>query len=150
MTSAVVLIGVGNRWRADDGIGLVVVEEVARHLDARVDVVMCDGEPSRLIDAWARRSLAVVVDATHGTGEAGTINMWDGDVPGGSHRSTGSHALGVGNAIALGAALERLPARLVVVGIEAGVTDHGNTLCPAVAAAVSPAVATVLRIVCSS
>lgn len=147
MTAPVVLIGVGNEWRGDDGVGWRVAETAAQFLDGQVDVALCDGEPARLIDLWSSRALAIVVDATHGGGQPGHVHVWDGDVPGRSRRSAASHALGIDHAIALGAALDRLPSRLVVIGIEAGETGHGDALSPAVAAAVQPAVDTVVELV---
>lgn len=146
MTAPVVVVGVGNPWRGDDGVGWQVAEAVGQLVDDRVEVSACDGEPSRLIDLWSQRDLAIVVDATHGAGEPGTMHVWDGDVPTRSRRPVASHALGIDHAIALGEAMGHLPSRLIVIGIEAGDTTHGTDLSPAVAAAVRPAVDTVVRL----
>jgi hydrogenase maturation protease len=140
MTADVVLIGVGNRWRGDDGVGPAVVEAARQLIDDEVDIVECDGEPSRMIDLWSQRTMAIVVDATHGAGPIGAISVWDGDVPPLPGRETGSHSLGIGHAIALATALDRLPTRLVVIGIEAENTGHCNGLSAAVAASVQPTV----------
>jgi hydrogenase maturation protease len=137
----VVVIGVGNPWRRDDGVGWVVAEAARRRLGNAVDVVESDGEPSRLLDAWAGFDLAVVVDAVCGGAAPGTVHVWadEPDVARASS-STGSHALGVAEAIALGNALDRLPARLIVVGVEAAETTPGHGLSSAVAGAVEEAV----------
>jgi hydrogenase maturation protease len=67
----------------------------------------------------------------------GTIHVWV-DVPGPTRcsSSTGSHALGLADAVALGIALDQLPARLIIVGIEASWTTPGHGLSSAVADAV--------------
>jgi hydrogenase maturation protease len=59
--------------------------------------------------------------------------------------TVGTHALGLAEAIALGRALERLPARLVVVGVEASETDSGHGLSPAVAGAVDEVIDVIER-----
>ena len=137
MTTSVVVIGVGNPWRRDDGVGWAVADAARRRLRPAVTVVESDGEASRLLDAWADHDLAVVVDAVCSGATPGTIHVWDTDaaMPR-SARPAGTHALGLSEAIALGRALERLPARLVVVGVEASETVAGHGLSPAVAGAV--------------
>ncbi|MDP9465107.1 MAG: hydrogenase maturation protease [Actinomycetota bacterium] len=118
-----------------------MVEAAGRRLGPAVELVESDGEPSRLLDAWTGFDLAVAVDAVCSGATPGTVHVWADEPaqPRGS-RSTGSHALGVAEAIALGQALDRLPARLVVVGIEAHETILGHGLSSAVAGAVENAV----------
>jgi hydrogenase maturation protease len=148
LSSRVVLIGVGNPWRGDDGVGRAVVDVAAGRLKPDVEVVEADGEPSRLIDAWTDVDLAVVVDAVRSGAEPGTIHVWrDNSELAHSAPSTGSHALGVADAIALGGALRRLPRTLVVVGVEVGETSAGHGLAAAVAAKLDDAAHTVCRIV---
>ena len=150
---ASVVIGVGNSFRRDDGIGPAVAAEIERQQRPGVRVVISDGEPSGLIEAWSGVDLAIIVDALHGrpgTGHPG------GPVaaPGRVHRVTpaaletsgragSSHGLGLPDAFRLGHALGRLPARAVIVAVEAADTRPGPGLSAAVAAAVADAVAAV-------
>ena len=148
MSLGVTLIGVGNPWRRDDGVGWAVVAAASRRLGQRTAVVETDGEPSRLIDAWTGIDLAVVVDAVTSGAEPGTIHIWrdEADIAGDS-RSGSSHALGIADAIALGRAVQRLPRRLVVVGIEVQETSPGDGLSPPVAANVERAADLIAEIV---
>jgi hydrogenase maturation protease len=148
VTSRAVIIGVGNPWRRDDGIGWAVAEAVGRRLGPTVEVVESDGEPSRLLDAWAGIDVAVVVDAVRGGGAPGKIHVWadDSELPN-APPSTGSHALGLADAVALGRALHRLPKRLIVVGVEAHETTPGRGLSSAVAGAVEEAVDVIATLV---
>ena len=57
-----------------------------------------------------------------------------GESPG---AAAGSHALGVGTAAALGRALGRMPARLVVFAVEGANFDHGEELSQPVRRAVT-------------
>ena len=158
-----VVLGVGNPWRGDDGVGAAVARAVAERLDrldgpggtcsAGVEVVEVDGEPARLVEAWAGRPLAVVVDAVVSGAEPGTVHrvVVVGEGASGGDLGTapatgGSHALGAGEAVRLGRALDRLPRRLVVLGVEGSAFDHTAdvALQPAVAAAVATVVDAVL------
>ena len=46
MTSRVVVIGVGNEFRHDDGIGPAVVARLRGQAPAAVDLLVSDGEPA--------------------------------------------------------------------------------------------------------
>jgi hydrogenase maturation protease len=131
-----VLIGVGNPYRRDDGIGPAVVAAAGKlHLPGIV-LTVSDGEPSQLLDAWSGADLAVVVDAV----------LCDPPEPGRIHRTTlgsaaagpaaSTHGLGIPEAIRLAEALGRAPRRLVVFAVEAADLGFGLGLSPAVAASV--------------
>jgi hydrogenase maturation protease len=97
----VVVIGVGNEYRRDDGVGLAVASAVQARVPPGVRVVCTDGEPSRLLDAWSGVRLAIVVDAAHGARgdavEPGTVRITTG--PGARGGTASSHALGVADAV---------------------------------------------------
>lgn len=67
----VVVIGVGNEFRRDDGIGPEVLSRLREHMGAEpgagvetmVQLVYSDGESASMIEAWTGAILAVVVDA---------------------------------------------------------------------------------------
>lgn len=129
------VIGVGNRWRCDDGIGPRVVDALAGDLGGAVDLLILDGEPARLVEAWAGRTSVVVVDAVRSGASPGTLHRVDalgGNVAVAASPST--HGAGVADAVALGRALSRLPDRLVVLGTEPSCVDHGADLSAPVAA----------------
>lgn len=135
----IVVIGIGNVMRSDDGIGAKVVEELAASgLSSDVDLLALDGEPTRLIDAWDARRLAVVVDAVAGGAEAGTIHRLEVGVdriPDWSSEPS-SHSGGLAEAVALAEVLARTADRLVIYGIEPLTVDDGVGLSPEVAASV--------------
>jgi hydrogenase maturation protease len=140
----VVVIGVGNEYRRDDGIGPAVVAELAHRgtLDGRL--VLTDGEPTQLLDAWHGAELAVLIDA---------VRCEPAD-PGRIHRITvnpelsvggaSTHGLGVPEAIRLAQVLDRAPRRLVVYAVEAGDLGFGVGLTEQVADVVPTLAQTVL------
>jgi hydrogenase maturation protease len=137
-TRGVVVIGVGNEYRTDDGTGPAVLGMLRGVVPAGVALVLSDGEATSLLEAWAGAATAIVVDAVAGGPAApGTLHRLDvsadpGPLP--AERGTSSHDLGVGSAVALARALGRMPARLIVHGIQGADFRHGDALSPPVAA----------------
>lgn len=144
MTAGVVVIGIGNTFRRDDGVGIAVADEIARRAPGNVGVVCGTGEPAAMLDAWGGARLAVVVDAATGAdSQPGRIRRCGIDeVAVGAGLS--SHAVSLRQTCELGGTLDRLPERLVVFTVAAADTGHGVGLTPAVAAAVPAVVAAVL------
>ncbi len=144
MTGSALVIGIGNDFRTDDGVGLAVAAEVARRRPPGVEVLSALSDPGQILDAWADIPLVVVVDAAGGPGVvAGRIRHW---IPGDNHQPTvvSSHSLGLPDIYALGQALGRVPRRLVVLTVEIEDVSHGVGLSPPVADAVPAAVEAVL------
>lgn len=142
--SHVVVIGIGNDYRRDDGVGLSVAAEIAKRNLPGVRVVNAIGEPGGLIDAWSGARRAVVVDAAmRDRSTPGRIRRW---VPGNGEPATvlSSHSLGLPQTYALGQALGQIPEELVVFTVDAADVDQGTGLTPAVAAAVPKVVEAVL------
>jgi hydrogenase maturation protease len=138
------VIGIGNDFRHDDGVGLTVAEAVARLNLPAVQVLTAIGEPGALIDAWATADSVVVVDAAVvDDPEPGRLRRWTPDsitdLP-----VTSTHAFGLAQTYGLGRALGRLPRSLVVLSVDIADTSDGLGLSDAVAAVVPNVVDAVL------
>lgn len=143
MTTAAV-IGIGNEYRHDDGVGPALIAALAHHELAGVRLAISDGEPSRLLTDWDGVDLVIVVDAV----------LCEPAHPGRIHRTrvedlrphTGasSHGLGIPEAVALARVLDRLPCRMLVYAVEAADVGLGTGLSPEVAAALPDLVDAVL------
>ena len=108
----VVVIGVGNEFRRDDGAGPAVVGRLRDLVPPGVRLVITDGEPTRLIEAWTGAALAVVVDAVRAQPpQPGTGPSFRGGPAGHRQRdrTASSHGLGLDDAISLAVALDRMP-----------------------------------------
>lgn len=142
------VIGVGNPFRGDDGVGHRVVDLFSQHQRSEsrdsgqvpgrpFELGWSDGEPTRLIEAWHGVDVCVVVDAMVTGAPPGTVRVFDGfvdDLP--ARSPTSSHGSGVAEAVALGEALDDLPGRLIVVGVEVSTVAEGTDLSPRVQASV--------------
>ncbi len=133
--SRTLVIGVGNRHRRDDALGLETAERVEARLRGRARVVPFDGESTGLLDLWSGAGLVVLVDALRSRGHPGRIHRFDGDLADllSEEPTASTHALSVGEVWRLGASLGQLPERLVVFGVEGEQFAPGIGLSPAVA-----------------
>lgn len=139
------MIGIGNRYRSDDGAGLAVAERL--HRAPGLDVRSCEGEPVALLDDWDGAGTVLVIDAVSSGAEPGTIHRLDASaspLPASLRGSTSTHAFGLADAIELARVLDRLPSQLTVYGIEGQTFTSGTALSDPVVAAVE-AVAAELR-----
>ena len=140
-----IVIGVGNIYRLDDGVGPAVVQRLQGHDLGGATLAESDGEPSQLLELWTGAGLAVVIDAVRTRQpQPGRIHRWrlGGDEP----RTTGpasSHAVDLGDAVALALALDRMPGTLVVYAVEVGSSGFGTGLTPPVEAAADAVAAAV-------
>jgi len=141
---SVLIVGAGNADRRDDGAGLAAARRLQR-LPADVRVLSQDGDFASLLDQWDGAAVVIMIDATMSGAAPGTIRRYDahlGPLPTVFSRVS-THAFGIGDAIELARVLRRLPARLVVFGIEGRDFTGGEGLSPAVDAAVDEVVALV-------
>ena len=141
LSSAAVCLG--SRYRGDDALGPLVADRLR---EARVPVLDCADEPTRLLDEWAGLETVVIVDAVLTGAPVGTpyrVDVADEPLP----RELGlasTHAVGVADALELGRTLGRAPRRVVVLGVEGAAFGMGDEMSPAVAAAVDGVVVAAL------
>lgn len=153
VVTRVVVIGVGNEFRRDDGVGPAVVARMRELqagpvLPAGIRMTVCDGDPGRLIDLWEGTRLAVVIDAARvSPGQPGRVHRVDLDGPARRLQpaTASTHGLGLGEAIELARALGRMPGRLVVYAVEGADRSIGCGLTPVVASMVSPLANSIAR-----
>ncbi len=141
MSGRIVVAGVGNELRRDDGIGPAAIAGLGAGLPAAVETVTLDGEPARLIEAWDGADLAVVVDACTSGAAPGTVHRIEDPSTGPIPAPSSSHGAGVAEAVRLGTALGRLPRRLVVLAVEGADFGPGPGLSEPVRAALTQVLA---------
>ena len=143
-----IVIGVGNRSRGDDAVGIHVVER----LRGSVRCYESDGDPSDLIVLFGSDSDVIVVDAMVSGSRPGTIRTTEialgvspsSAVPLRSQAST--HGFGVFEALELARILGTVPARLTVIGIEGFDFSPGAPLSPRLERAVEQAADLILTL----
>jgi hydrogenase maturation protease len=134
-----VVIGVGNPYRSDDGVGPAVVALLRSRDLPGVRLAESTGETGHLLDLWSGAALAIVVDAVRTAdphpGRVHRLSL-TGTPDTGAPRTASSHGLRLGEAVELARALDRLPDRLLLYAVEIADSSYGTTLSAPLAAAV--------------
>jgi hydrogenase maturation protease len=145
----VLIVGIGNTRRGDDAVGLRVARRLQPHGGrGGIDVLEHDGEPLALLEIWDGARAVVLVDAIRSGAAPGAIARIEASaaaVPASLRSGASTHAIGLAEAIELARALRRLPARVVVFGVEGRSFDRGRALSAEVEASVGALAAAVLR-----
>jgi hydrogenase maturation protease len=151
MPGQILIIGLGNDYRGDDAAGRIVARRLAT-AGGNVRVLEESGEGASLIEAWKGANFVILIDAVHSGRAPGTIHRFDTaiqHVPGSFfHYST--HAFSVAEAVELARALDQLPSRLIVYGIEGKNFDSREGLSPEVAAAATEVFRMVKQELCTN
>ncbi|MFF7295473.1 hydrogenase maturation protease [Streptomyces sp. NPDC008265] len=141
-----VVIGLGNEFRRDDGLGWAVAgllerRAAQRQLPPGVVVARCDGDPGRLIALWEGAGLVIVVDACFPPlTRPGRTHRWAVGASGGLDLAAparhSTHGLGFAEALRLSDALGRSPRHLIVYAVEGADQSTGMGMTAPVARAV--------------
>jgi hydrogenase maturation protease len=149
------VVGLGSVDRGDDAIGTIVAGRVADELRSSraswVEVVAL-ADPNALPDAMAGMDVVVVVDAVRSGREPGAVTCHEFGQDGSPLPAhvrpgiDGTHGMGLAMVAELARALDLLPARVVLVGVESVEFGHGQIMSTPVSGAVPKAVDAVLGI----
>ncbi|MBM9604820.1 hydrogenase maturation protease [Desulfopila inferna] len=151
MTTAALIICIGNDLVADDGIGPAIYQELSgRTLSESIRLRLLGLGGMLLLDEFAGEDLLIVVDAVQFGAAPGTIHILDWtELPqGGAHVSC--HGIGVREAVEISRNLypEKTPARVYLVGIEGKCFDLlGVGLSAEVAANIESAADRIIEII---
>jgi hydrogenase maturation protease len=125
--SSILVLGLGNDYRCDDAVGLVVARRIkSLHLE---DTIVSEesSEGANLMEGWKSAGTVIVVDAVSSGSEPGTIHRFVADnqrIPS-KFFCYSSHSFGLAEAIELARSLHQLPLHLVVYGIEGSKFEAG-------------------------
>jgi hydrogenase maturation protease len=142
----VLVVGVGNPDRGDDGFGPVVAQRLRGRAPSTVRVLERSGDALALIEDWNGIPSVIVIDAVAPISQPGRVHrldLTDSPLPiGWAPRS--SHAFGVAETVELARSLGRLPRCLVAYLVEGEQFATGAPLSPAVAGAIEDVAARVV------
>ncbi len=137
------VIGVGNAFRSDDGVGFRVIDHLTReypsHDMAWLRLTKSGGDVATLMEDFAACDHVILVDALNSSGQlqpgkAVRMHLDTEEAPLEALRSS-THALGVAEAVELARVLGCMPEKLTLWGIVGRDFSVGEGLSPEVAAA---------------
>ncbi len=117
----ILVVGLGNRYRGDDAIGIVVAERIRAEFPDDITVLSEIPDGAVLIEAWDGASLCCVTDCAVSGKPAGTIhrfNALERKLPEKLFSHFSTHTFNLSQAVELGKILGKLPEQLKVFGIE--------------------------------
>jgi len=143
----VIVIGVGNPFRSDDGAGPAIVRLLKGQIPPEIKCLEETGDGAELLDAWKGVECVILIDAIQSGAPPTTIYRFDARTESlpvwFSHAST--HTFGVAEAIELARHMDELPPKLIVYGIEGLDFSPGTELSPEVAEALPAISRLILR-----
>jgi hydrogenase maturation protease len=130
----IVVVGVGNPFRGDDGAGWAVIDSLEEKVNGLVHLEKLRGGSAELLDIFSKYSKVFVVDASFSDASAGEWERIDAirqQLPE-ENSQTSTHGLGLAQSVALAKNLDMLPTKLIVYAIAGDHFNISDKLSPAV------------------
>jgi hydrogenase maturation protease len=149
VTATTLILGIGNTLFRDEGVGVEVIRRLEL-ADDLADVVLIDGGTLSftLAPAIADSPRLIVVDAAILNAPPGSVRVFEGEAMDQQLSGKGKsvHEVSLMDLMDMARLSGTLPQRRALVGIEPDEVDWGDTLSPAVDAAVPLALAEIRRL----
>ena len=146
MTDRILVVGLGNPDRGDDGVGPAVVAQLQARVPDSVRLTTRAGDLLTMLGEWSGLDVLVCIDAAASMGMPGRVHRFDVSsepLPRDLSAPASSHALGLADTLAMGRVLDLLPPTVIVFAIEGETFETGASLSDVAASAVGEAVAMV-------
>ncbi len=141
------MLGIGNILLRDEGVGVRVIESLAKCYKLPAGVELLDGGTSGmdLLYTISGRDLLIVCDAVNSDAPPGTVIQITGDdVPAFFQTKLSPHQVGLSDVLATLKLLDELPPVVSIVGIVPEDLSLGIELSPTAAAAVDHALTMII------
>lgn len=147
MSGPTVIIGVGNEFRGDDGVGRIAARRLAERAPEDVSVHESTGEALSLMELWGNAARVFLIDAAEAAGEPGSVSRLDASATAlpTSYFHASTHAFSVAEAIEMARSLGSLPETVIVYGIQGASFEHGEGLSPEAERGAAEAVTRILE-----
>ena len=129
-STPIIVIGIGNIYRCDDGIGIVLARALQEFHLPHVEVIEQSGEGAQLIETWRHRNAVILVDAVSSGSVPGTIFRLDATrekIPS-KFFNYSTHAFSLAESIELSRIMDELPQHCIVFGIEGSEFGYGEMI----------------------
>lgn len=134
----IVIIGIGNEYRSDDGAGLYAARRLGDLNLPGVRTIHGIGDGTDMINFWRDAEMAFIIDSISSGADPGTVLRFDGltdSLVDDIFTGYSTHAFSVPGTMNLARTLGQLPPKVIIYGIEAQSFSSGQGLSPEVAAA---------------
>ncbi|MFZ1080311.1 MAG: hydrogenase maturation protease [Candidatus Kryptoniota bacterium] len=128
----ITIVGIGNRFRGDDAVGLLMVKSLSGKVGPEIKTVELEGDQTCLLKLMQTTDAMIIVDAVQSSAPAGTMFRIDASsepLPQDFHAFT-THSIDSVQAIELARAMNRLPKKVIVYGITGKDYSYSEKLSP--------------------
>jgi hydrogenase maturation protease len=128
--AAVIIYGIGNQYRSDDAIGLIIARQLKAKNLAGVQVKEVQNDSLLSMAAWNKRQKVILIDAASSGSKPGSVFRFDlkkQKIPAGKFRFS-THHISVQDAVRLAYELHYFPEELRLFAIEGKSFDSGTTI----------------------
>ncbi len=140
MGMKILVLGIGNTLLTDEGVGIVAMRELEAHFGAREDMEFLDGGTLSFTLAVpiSECTALLVIDAAELGAAPGTVRSFEGEEMDdflGENRKSSVHEVGLLDLRSISLLTGHWPVLRALIGVQPEVVGWGETLTPAVAAA---------------
>ncbi|HEX9896995.1 MAG TPA: hydrogenase maturation protease [Dehalococcoidales bacterium] len=146
----VVVMGIGNLLRKDDGVGIHALQKLQETgsfpADINVEFIDCGIEPDISIFLESSVDKLVIIDAVQAHGKPGAIYRLTPDVLESERQDiVSAHDLNLRESLIMMRLFGNLPVETVIIGVEPGEMKWGTTLTPEVEVKFPELISIILR-----
>ena len=120
MLDSTIVLGIGNEFMGDDAVGIHFARQIKALNIANITVLESFGEGIELIGLWEGTNRVFICDAVSSGEEPGTIHILEPNkesIPS-KFFNYSTHAFSLAEAIEMSRTLGKLPAQIMIYGIE--------------------------------
>jgi hydrogenase maturation protease len=152
MDMKILVLGIGNTLLTDEGVGVVAMHELEDRFGTRADMEFLDGGTLSFTLAVpiSECTALLVIDAAELGAAPGTVRSFEGEEMDrflGANKKSSVHEVGLLDLMSISRLTGCWPDRRALIGIQPAVVAWGETLTPAVAAALPEVCATAAKII---
>lgn len=143
----IIVVGIGNPYRGDDGAGFAVIDGLEKSLSSSVKLLKLRGDIAELIDIFANYQTVYLVDACRSNEEQEDWRRLDVQKESikDENPQTSTHGFGITQAISLAKNLDKLPDKLILYAINGNQYSISDVISPSVYASVNSVIKAILN-----
>jgi hydrogenase maturation protease len=150
MTSrkTMLVVGIGNPYRCDDGVGPLIAEHLGKILPEQVKIRSHITDGLSLIHLWKEYDCVYLIDAVSSGRTPGRVYRFDvltEPLSPNFFTNYSTHSINLAETIALAGNLDMLPEKLIIYGVEGKDFSIGHGLSKEVRKAIFPVVDIIIK-----
>jgi hydrogenase maturation protease len=145
---SILVVGIGNPYRCDDGVGPWIAAHLRNMLPEKVDVLANIKDGLSLMNLWEKYDCVYLLDAVSSGRTPGQVYRFDAltdPLPENFFTNYSTHSINIPEIIALAKNLDTLPEELIIYGVEGKNFSIGEGLSDEVRKAIFPVVDIIIK-----